>query len=163
MTKNYYKTDTFQSRKALGYLIRRTANLIVPHAEALFADQEITFSQWVALVSLRDGLTNTCADIARHMGHDSGATTRLIDQLEARGLVVRKRSQEDRRVVNLSLTPEGRAVAKSLTPRILEFWNIVLDDFSSSEVTHLIELLTRLLGAIETELSGDPQKVRSTR
>ena len=39
----------------------------------------------------------------------------------------------------------------------------VLIDFSSSEVTTLIELLTRLLGAIETELANEPQKARSAR
>lgn len=161
MTRKYYKVDTFQSRKALGYLIRRMHNLIVPHAEALFADQEITFTQWVALVSLRDGLTSTCADIARHMGHDSGATTRLVDQLEDRGLLTRTRSKADRRVVNLSLTAEGRAVAKALTPRILEFWNNVLTDFSSHEVTTLIELLTRLLGAVESEIAKTGQRAGS--
>ncbi|HEY4125894.1 MAG TPA: MarR family transcriptional regulator, partial [Rhizomicrobium sp.] len=144
--------------KAVGYLIRRLHNLIVPHAEAIFADEELTFSHWVALVSLRDGLTQTCSDIARHMDHDSGATTRMVDQLEARGLVKRVRSTQDRRVVKLSLTADGRAVAKELTPRILDFWNGVLKDFSTSEVTVLIDLLTRLLSRVEAEIH--PQKVR---
>jgi DNA-binding MarR family transcriptional regulator len=163
MTKNYYRVESFESRKALGYLIRRLHNLVVPHAEQLFADQELNFSQWVALVSLRDGLTNTCADISRHMRHDSGATTRLVDQLEARGLVTRARSTEDRRVINLSLTPEGRAVAKAMTPRILDFWNGVLGDFSSSEVTTLIALLTRLLSRVEAELGEQPAKMQGVR
>jgi DNA-binding MarR family transcriptional regulator len=159
--KNYYKPDTFRPRRAIGYLIRRLHNLIVPHAEALFADEEITFSQWVALVSLRDGLTRTCADIARHLGHDSGATTRLVDQLEARGFLKRTRSKEDRRVVYLTLTAQGRAAAKALTPRILEFWNRVLEDFTVSEANMLIDLLTRLLAAVEGEIARGPQKGRS--
>jgi DNA-binding MarR family transcriptional regulator len=163
VTKTYYRAETFVSRKALGYLIRRLNNLIIPHAEALFADQELTFSQWVALVSLRDGLNRTCADIARHLNHDSGATTRMIDQLEARGLVTRTRSKEDRRVIALSLTTEGRAVAKAMAPRIMEFWNDVLENFSSAETANLIELLTRLLENIEAKLSIPPVKPRSAR
>jgi len=163
MTKPYYRVETFESRNSVGYLVRRLNNLMVPHAEARFADEELTFSHWVALISLRDGVTHTCSDIARHMGHDSGATTRLVDQLEARGLVTRCRNKNDRRVVDLALTAEGKAVAKSLMPRILDFWNNMLKDFSASEVTALIGLLTRLIARIEAEPIAPPQKARSTR
>ena len=97
------------------------------------------------------------------MGHDSGAMTRLVDQLEARGLVTRCRNKNDRRIIDLALTTEGKAVAKSLMPRILDFWNNVLGDFSTSEVTTLISLLTRLIARIEAEPVGPPQKARSAR
>src|SRR5205085_2733985 len=109
-------------------------NLILPRADALFADAELSFSQWVALMALRDGIADTCADIARHMNHDTGATTRLVDQLVSRNLVMRSRSVTDRRVVHLTLTAQGKAMAKALTPRIIDFWNDLLTDFSSSEV-----------------------------
>ena len=41
----------------------------------------------------------------------AGATTRLLDRIEAKGLCRRVRSQEDRRVVNIELTDAGRDIA----------------------------------------------------
>jgi DNA-binding MarR family transcriptional regulator len=162
MAKPFYKLDEFDCRQSIGYLNRRLHNLLLPRAEALFADEELTFSHWVALVSLRDGIVATAAELARHMNHDTGATTRLVDQLEERGLVKRTRSNTDRRVVNLTLTPDGRACAKSLTPRVVNYWNGILGGFSHAEVATLIDLLARLGDSIE---AGEPvrEKKRASR
>jgi DNA-binding MarR family transcriptional regulator len=149
MAKPFYRVETFEGRRSLGYLVRRLHNLVVPRAEALFADADFTFSQWVVLMAVRDGIATTCAEIARHMDHDTGATTRLVDQLEQRGYLIRRRSTEDRRVVHLEITPVGRALAKSLMPRIIEFWNDVLEGFSSEEASQLVLLLTRLIARLE--------------
>ncbi|MEZ5565858.1 MAG: MarR family winged helix-turn-helix transcriptional regulator [Gammaproteobacteria bacterium] len=151
MAKAYYRSNTYTARKSVGYLVRRVNNLMMPHAQARFADQELTFTHWIALMSLRDDIACTCSDIARHLGHDTGATTRLIDQLEARGLVARRRDDADRRVVNLTLTDEGHAVATELMPRTVSFWNDMLADFTPTEAGTLVELLTRLLIRMEAE------------
>ena len=87
--------------------------------------------------------------MARHMNYDSGATTRLVDHLEKRGLLTRNRSTTDRRVVYLALTEEGRAVTAAMAPRLIDFWNTVLEGFSHAESAMLIELLTRLLSRME--------------
>ena len=62
--------------------------------------------------------TGTVAALARLCQLDAGGMTRLLDRLETKGLVRRERSQEDRRVVNLELTDEGRAAA--LDPAVSE-------------------------------------------
>ena len=151
MKKTYYTRKNFACRRSLGYLIKRLHNLVIPVAESLFADADITFSQWVVLVSLRDGLASTAAGIARHMGHDAGAITRLIDQMEKRGLIARTRSTEDRRVIHLEITPAGKALAASLTPRLMDFWNETLQGFTQAEFDMLLSLLTRLLGRLEEQ------------
>lgn len=151
MAKALYRVETFEGRQSLGYLIRRLHNLVIPHAEALFADADFTFSQWVVLMAVRDGIATTCAEIARHMDHDNGAVTRLVDQLEERGLIERRRSTEDRRVVLLEVTPAGKALAKALSPRIVEFWNEALDGFSQEEFTQLLSMLTRLMTRLEAQ------------
>jgi DNA-binding MarR family transcriptional regulator len=151
MAKAFYDAKNFTGGKSIGYLIRRAHNQLMPRAEALFADAELTFSQWVVLMSLRDGKATTCAEIARHMNHDTGATTRLVDRMEKRGLLTRKRSTADRRIVDLKLLPAGKAMAKALTPRIVDFWNRVLEDFSKEEAASLIKLLTRLDQRLEAQ------------
>src|SRR5690242_13815535 len=160
MTKPYYTLANFTGPNALGYLVRRLHNLMVPIAEAQFAGEELTFSHWVALVSLRDGLTHTCADIARHMNHDSGATTRLVDQLEERGLLARQRSKTDRRVINLALTQAGKQVAKALTPRVINICNGALEGMSVAEIDTLLANLKRIISRME---EMQPEKARSPR
>jgi DNA-binding MarR family transcriptional regulator len=162
MGKPFYKLDSFGCFQSIGYLNRRLQNLLLPRVEALFAHEDLTFSHWVSLMALREGLATTAAELARHMNHDTGATTRLIDQLEERGLLKRTRSSADRRVVNLALTQEGRAVAKSLTPLVMDYWNDVLGEFSHAEVATLISLLTRLGDRIEAA-DAAPEKKRASR
>ncbi len=151
MSKPFYNAENFEARHSVGYLLRRLVNLTLPRAEALFADQELTLSHWIVLMALRDGIALTSADIARHLNYDSGAMTRLVDQLESRALVTRLRDKADQRIINLSLTPSGHAVTKMLLPRIVNFWNNMLDEFSHAETKMLLSLLTRLLNRAERE------------
>lgn len=159
MRRAHYNVSGFRAGESLGYLIRRLHNLVMPRAEALFDEADLTFSQWVVLMAVRDGIATRCAELARMMEHDAGATTRLIDQMERRDLIRRRRSTKDRRVVNLEITPAGKAIAKAMIPRIVNFWNDVLEDFSAQEFTQLVALLARLAERIEAEPApGNAQK-----
>lgn len=159
----FYTAESLSCRRSIGYLVRRLHNLIVPEAEARFAATELTFTQWVTLMGLREGVAETCAEIARHLGHDTGATTRMLDQLELRGLVRRARDANDRRVVNIALTAKGEATAKKLAPRMADFWNDTLGEFSHAEINTLIALLTRLLARLERDAADAPARARAAR
>ena len=134
-------------KNSVGYLIRRSTNLILPQMEELFAEASLTFSQWTVLMALREWGQSTAADVARHICHDAGSLTRILDELEERGLVTRARSETDRRVVALTLTTKGLAMVETLLPRVVEFWNGLLGDFSHAEIKSLIKLLSRLVSA----------------
>jgi DNA-binding MarR family transcriptional regulator len=151
MPKPYFRADKFTCHQSLGYLTRRVQNLTTPHAEAIFADEDLTFTQWIALMGLREGVAETSADLARHLNHDAGAVTRLVDELEKRGLLRRERSKSDRRVVKLILTPQGRTVAKMHVPPIVDFWNRVTDDFTAAEIKQLLALMARMIDRLEAE------------
>lgn len=149
----YYRPSNYTMRNSVGYLMRVGTNRLLPQMEALFEDQELTFSQWTTLVALHSGIT-TAGDLAHNICHDAGSLTRLIDEMVRRGLVARTRSESDRRVVTLALTPRGRDLVEALAPRVMNFWNGLLSGFSHSEVDMLINLLTRLVLVAE----GQPRK-----
>jgi DNA-binding MarR family transcriptional regulator len=119
--------------------------------ESLFGDADLTFSQWTVLMALREWRQSTSAEIARNICHDAGSLTRMIDQMEERGLIARLRSDADRRVVMLTLTPKGAALVESVLPRVVEFWNKLLGGFNHVEVKTLIKLLSRLTAAAAGE------------
>jgi DNA-binding MarR family transcriptional regulator len=121
--------------------------------EPVFEARGFTFLQYVILAWLRDGIAVNPRDICMQFRHDSGALTRVIDQLAERGLLERVRRDRDRRKVELQLTPAGRETIESLIPLVVEKLNLALDDFSGDEVHELQRLLVklnrRLLAAVE--------------
>lgn len=149
MAKPHYRPDSFHLRDSIGYLMKRSQRLMQERIEGLFEQQGFTLQQWVVLMYLRDGIAVTIADICRESRHDSGAMTRLVDQLEARKLIERRRSADDRRVVELSLTGAGAKVLDTLVPTACEALNTALDGFTRDEVKLLQSMLRRLLGRLE--------------
>lgn len=162
--KPYYRPGNYTMANSVGYLMRVCINQLLPRMEALFAHEALSFSQWTTLVALHDGRIRTAGDLARNICHDAGSLTRLIDQLIDRGLVARSRSQTDRRVVTLTLTPPGSALVEGLAPRMMTLWNELLSGFSHGEIDTLIALLTRLVIATEnTGQDGGPSRLVISR
>jgi DNA-binding MarR family transcriptional regulator len=141
VVKQHYAAQTYKAQSSVGYLVKRSYSLCVDALEPVFAEQGFTFLQYQILAWLRDGIALNPSDICAQFRHNSGALTRVIDQLEEKGFIERLRRDRDRRKVELQLTDAGRKVIESLVPLVVEQLNIVLQDFSSEEV----QLLTRLL------------------
>ncbi|CAD6508737.1 MarR family winged helix-turn-helix transcriptional regulator [Paraburkholderia metrosideri] len=136
----------YQLGESVGYLLSRVkstmSNLITQRS---MAELGITSQQGSILFMVASGKCLLAAELAREYGIDASAVTRLIDRLEKRGLLTRVRSNEDRRVVRLALTPEGHAIAA----RMPGIFNGVLDNllsgFTPEEVGFLKSMLRRVL------------------
>ena len=153
----FYKPDTYRAGDSVGYLVRRASNLMTGRVEGAFAHHEITFAQWIVLMNLRDGLASTAAEIARSMCHDTGALTRVLDNLEQRGFIERTRSREDRRTVELKLTDDGRRTVNALVPMVVGLLNTALADFTENEARDLTRLLAKLVDGIQAAAHADAE------
>jgi DNA-binding MarR family transcriptional regulator len=153
MSKQHYETASYRAQDNVGYLVKRAHSLVVDIMEPVFEARGFTFLQYVILAWLRDGIALNPRDICAQYRHDSGALTRVIDQLAERGFLERVRRDRDRRKVELQLTPAGRDTIEGLIPLVVEKLNLALTDFSSTEVHELRRLLvkfnTRLLAIAE--------------
>lgn len=164
--KQHFHDKTLTALASPSYLVRRLLHAFADHYEPLFAPADITYPQWTILMLLYGDMARTSADMARQMCHDAGAMTRLVDQLEKRGLLSRQRDTADRRVVNLVLTVEGRALAESLKSRVVDFLNVALVDFSKSDLATWLALTTRMIGLIEArpaDLPDAPTRKKAAR
>ncbi len=84
---------------------------------------------------------HTAGELATAAGLRPAATTALIDRLEARGLVERATSPEDRRRVVVSLAPGARAmVGEAYGPMVAEGAGL-MDGFTAKELTRMATLL----------------------
>ena len=114
-----------------------------------------TLPQWLPLHKVHAGHADTVAELARVCTIDTGAMTRLLDRLEKKGLCQRVRSQSDRRVVHIELTPAGVAVAERVPHILCEVYNQVLAGFSPQEWEQLRTLLLRLTEAAQNLLAHE--------
>lgn len=79
------------------------------------------------------------------MNVDTGAITRMLDRLVAKGVVERTRIPEDRRVVKLALTESGHALTDQILPIVAHALNLHLQGFSADETRMLLALLKRMI------------------
>ncbi|USB32310.1 MarR family transcriptional regulator [Paenibacillus sp. YPG26] len=75
---------------------------------------------------------------------DSAAITRHLKQLEADGLVSRRKNPEDNRVTFVQLTDEGRKHIEGYKVEKLSFIHQIFKDFSEDEIDSLASLLERM-------------------
>jgi DNA-binding MarR family transcriptional regulator len=157
MSKQHYRVSTYKSQLSVGYLVKRAHSLMLDVMEPLFEHHDFTFIQYVILAALRDSIAVNPKDICAQYRHDSGALTRVIDQLAERGLLERVRRDRDRRKVELQLTPAGREAIESLIPLVVDKLNEALTEFTKAEVQELLRLLIKLNTTLEARL--DPSVV----
>ena len=110
-------------RIAMGRALWR--DLVVGFAADL-AELNLGFSQLAALYAADGMPTLTVADLAERIGRSPSATSRLVSELERRGLLRRHEEVADRRQRTLEVTPKGRQMLAHLdSARAEEFLAIV--------------------------------------
>ena len=118
---------------------------LVHQADKRLASLDLTSAQWVPLLRIRELEQATVAELARWSNTDAGAMTRLLDRLEKKGLCRRERSLTDRRVVHVSLTPEGEVAVQNVPVVLADVTNLHLEGFSRHEWETLKSLLNRMV------------------
>jgi len=136
--------------ESFGFILNNTGRRVTQLLNLHLQPHEITTEQFSLLRRLneQDGISQK--ELAKRVGKDQTNITRILDQLERKGLVIRKPNQEDRRSFLAYVTDEGRALDEILVPIEQEVIRKVLADLSEENVRHLKTLLTR----IEQKASG---------
>jgi DNA-binding MarR family transcriptional regulator len=163
MPKPHYEIETYTAKASVGYLLRRAKTLMQDALEPLLAERGFTFTQYIVLAWLREGIAITAKDICSELRHDSGALARVIDQLAERGLLERTRDLGDRRKVELRLTPLGLQTFEQLLPAVIDLMNWSVGDLTRDETVELLRLLAKLNASMEMRLgladTGPPKAV----
>ncbi|MCO5976638.1 MarR family winged helix-turn-helix transcriptional regulator [Ideonella oryzae] len=142
---DFYQPAEFRPEISVGYMMRRVLASILADADQELAAWDMTHAQWMPLFKLYNCGQSTVAGLARDLQLDPGATTRLLDRLESKGLLRRERSTSDRRVVHVALTPEGQAIASQVPEVLCRVLNRHLSGFTHDEWMLLRGLLERIL------------------
>jgi DNA-binding MarR family transcriptional regulator len=147
-----YDIATYQPVRSIGALLSRVRiEMLAALDRELSKDKrlavlEMSAAQYIVIAGLAGPAEpRSAADLCKGLSYDAGAMTRMLDRLEAKGLIRRSRSAQDRRLMHLELTDEGRAAYPRMREISMLVANRFLRNFTKSEARQLEGFLVRML------------------
>ena len=142
----HYTPESFSLTQSVGFLLTKARNLITTEMDTALKDLDITGPQMGIILAMQRGLASTPFELSKMLSVDTGLMTRMLDKLETKGLLERSRSVDDRRVVNLVLTKQGKQIAAEIPNIAPEVLNARLKKFTKAEFEELCRLLNKFNG-----------------
>lgn len=146
----HFTPDNFHNCR-LGLLLGRAAILKDKIIDTHMEPHGITAAQFKVLIIMAQHGIDTPVELCRYLSLDSGSMTRMLDRLEQKDLLSRKRSELDRRQVQLVLTAEGQRLADMLPNIGAKALNQLAGVLEPGELETLERILKKMLIA-----AGDP-------
>ncbi len=147
LAKEIRQTKPFRSRDEEAFLnLARTYEFLSQRLAELLKQYQLTPTQYNMLRILRgagaDGIT--CSQATERMLTADPDVTRLVDRMEAQGLVRRERSKEDRRVVITKITDRGLDLVHRIDEPLDCLYSRYLGRVGAPKLGELIETLEAL-------------------
>lgn len=145
-----------QMIRAIGWQVqkRSTHTLARP-------DIDLTLPQMVTLFAIHDSGTCRMSTLADMTQQSAGTLTGIVDRLIDDGLVARVRNTTDRRVVEVTLTPQGKTRLDQVVRTRYEDMNRILTNFGDEDLQTLDRLLLQFLHGIQGDDGHDSHLSRA--
>lgn len=115
-------------------------------------DFNLSFPQYKMLYMLNATGSHTVSQLAEALGITSAAITGITDRLVTEAFVNRERGENDRRVVNISITDRGREIISQVTERQKEMLEGIFDQLHEEDLQHLRRIFGVVLANIDNKL-----------
>lgn len=102
----------------------------------------LTYTQYIAMMVMWEHKSVTVGRLGELLCLDTGTLTPMLKKMEAAGLVSRKRSKEDERSVNISITKAGEALKEKAAQVPLKMAQCT--SLTAEDAAKLLELLNKL-------------------
>jgi|SRR5688572_24929134 len=127
----------------LGYRLRRAQGAMHRDYMASVAGLELTQKQTATLWLISSNPGAAQVSVAAALGMDRATMMSVVDRMEDRGLVIRKRSTVDRRRQELYLTPAGQTLLRKVRARIAAHEARIKALFRPEELAALLAALQK--------------------
>ena len=133
-----------------------TANQLLSVGADLFREAGLTHAQFNVLFALKHKARPvTQTELGQRLVVTRASMTSVLDRLEAKDMVVRRKVPGNRRIHHVELTEAGRRLLDRMEPRYFALVHEALELLSDSECRTLIELLERVRERTRTAGQGD--------
>lgn len=134
------------------YLLAAASDRASAQFHAKVRKRGLRVPEWRVLASLHDGDGAMITHLARIALIEQSRLTRIIAQMEERGLVLRQSDPADGRRVRVFLAPPGRALADELIPLARAHERDVLAALPAEDAARLKPVLRQLLDSLSEEM-----------
>jgi MarR family transcriptional regulator, organic hydroperoxide resistance regulator len=134
-----------QLRSGIGKLLRRAHRSYSRRLQDELAAHGVSLAQYLHLRELWDLNGITQNELSQKVGIEKASSTAVLDALEKNGLILRVRNAQDRRKVNVYLTPAGRNIRDVLSPAAKGVATQAVSDLSAAELDLLFSTLDRMI------------------
>lgn len=112
--------------------------------KGLAAEYGLTGPQ-LTVLKILDSLDDlSLSELSERIRAKNSTVTGIVDRMEREGLVLRVRSQEDRRVVHIRLSPRGRQLARTIAVEPMEIFEEALASLPERDASELVRILMNL-------------------
>lgn len=137
-----------QAKQLLGSYLRVTRHMSRQFRN-YFGQLDLTFPQALVLTILGEEGPLPISHLAQQTGNANSTVSGIVDRLEKMKLVERVRSEEDRRVIYVTLTKEYRVKQKKMEPNVSAYLAKLLQDVPQQDFSNICAALDQLDAALE--------------
>ena len=141
------RQSVYTLKDSLGYRLTELSGEMKAEMRRRVSEYGITTQQCAALIVLTRGRDLNVTHLAEGIGVDFGGTSRLVDRLEAKGLVSARSDGTDRRARRIELSQKGRDVAEKALAASRATNELFLKRVTQKEAKQFRAILEKLLGA----------------
>lgn len=129
--------------------LNRNINRTLRHEfHGLMQDSGFTFPQLSVISILAKNGEQKVSDISEKMGLSDSTVSGILDRLEQKGIIERKRNKDDRRVVKIYLSKGSQEICQEFHRKREEYFTHLLKELSEQEINDIIkglEILNRVV------------------
>ncbi|MCK5572278.1 MAG: MarR family transcriptional regulator [Bacteroidetes bacterium] len=125
--------------------------------ERIAATLGLTVSEFKLLRSLRQEGVVAAGELARRVELSSSRLTRILDGMVEKGLVTREAAQDDRRVIEVSLTEGGKRIQQTLNEKYVATHQDILDLLPPGGGESVVVALEKLGEAMQEWVKLEPE------
>ena len=157
-TDEIHGGEAAAASRQLPVLLHRTREALAVHFRKIFVLHDLTDPQWRVLRILSQFDEIDVSNLARKSYLMRESLSRILRDLGARGLILRRVSNTDARRFFHSLTPKGRSLLEEVSPAFNPVYKEIEARFGIDRIEDLNRRLAELLAAIQTSDDEDDEE-----
>ncbi|TXC78456.1 MarR family winged helix-turn-helix transcriptional regulator [Luteibaculum oceani] len=138
-----------KAEETIDYHLRCAWNLIARHYNAEAAKYGATMASGYVLlyIDINDGTPST--KLGPLMGMEPRSLVRTLSMLEEKGLIIRQKSKEDKRVVLIQLTDLGKEKRKLAKESVIELNNLLFSKIDKEKLVTFFDVMETITDTLK--------------
>lgn len=145
------KYDCLKLENQLCFPLYACSKAVTRHYKPFLDEFDLTYTQYITMMAMWEKKSASVKEIGECLYLDSGTLTPVINKLESKGYIVKRRSDDDARGVIVTVTEAGMKLRDKIIKVPAQMGGCV--NLSENEGAELYRLLYKILGHFE-ELDG---------